>query len=526
MRVIYSAFDGKMLSEIQRYINVYVDVKPVYILSDNAEQINVEYSSALVHSIRNSRCGIPHEKYSKCLVGVDDDGLFSFMLQYRDMALSMMGRQAETGWDFSYTERDHLFTYLISYWAMVIADTRPNVLISRNIPHFASEFILFRVCEYYGVPCVTKEDVDSLNLSYLIVGLNDRSPYIGLNNLSENKESLNKYHSGLIDNFIDKNRANYSIAKPKYYIEVMGMVGRVRTKKYLLQRLLKDVVVSVLYIGKRPSVTIKRTRRPVYDTRSMQTYLSLKLHQWKVGWMINKNEKLYDSLASAGKPDQPYVLLAVNYQPERTTMPDAGEFHDIVRLVDAISGSLPDGWLLLYKEHPSVFTYPGVFYRGHPLFYRGHLFRGEEYYRTLSKYSNLRFVDYRADIFDLIDSSEAVCSATGTVAYQANLRGKKAIIFGENWFSECKAVYKYRSHKELKEFFLSENLCSDEIDKHWRGHLHTVCSIGFKTPELLKSDPDFVENNREYLKALAELLVSINQQDSSEKTDFLDQKVG
>ena len=68
----------------------------------------------------------------------------------------------------------------------------------------------------------------------------------------------------------------------------------------------------------------------------------------------NKSE-IYNSLVSEVDATSPYILVAVNYQPERTTMPDAGHYYDFIRLIDVISAALPTGWNILFKEHPHVF---------------------------------------------------------------------------------------------------------------------------------------------------------------------------
>jgi hypothetical protein len=140
---------------------------------------------------------------------------------------------------------------------------------------------------------------------------------------------------------------------------------------------------------------------------------------------------------------EPYVLLALHYQPERSTVPMGGEFGDQLRVAALLARTLPAGWWLYVKEHP---------WQLQP-FGRGELQRPDGFYRSLASHPNVRLLPAAADTSSLIDGARAVATVTGSVGWQAMCRGVPALVFGEAWYRTCEGAFRIRSDAGAREAF-------------------------------------------------------------------------
>lgn len=152
--------------------------------------------------------------------------------------------------------------------------------------------------------------------------------------------------------------------------------------------------------------------------------------------------RLYESLAATRlDPAQQgrAVVFFMHYQPERSTLPEGGEYAQQLRVAHTLAAALPDGWELLIKEHPSFYrrTFkPRV--------------RDGNFYRALAQLPRTRLVDLGMDTFSLIDHAAAVVTLTGTVGLEAISRGKPAIIFGCACYQNAPGVTRVASLAETR----------------------------------------------------------------------------
>ena len=164
---------------------------------------------------------------------------------------------------------------------------------------------------------------------------------------------------------------------------------------------------------------------------------------------ILKNKRLYSRLSNYPEiGSEPYVYFAPNYQPERSTLPDAGMFADVLRMLDFVSSILPTDWKVYYKEHPSIFNVPDT-----GIFWRGHMYRNLEFYQNVAEYDNVRILPVDIDSFKLIDHAKCTITATGTVALESAIRGTPGVVFGSVWFDGIEGVLKAETKEDLTEFF-------------------------------------------------------------------------
>ena len=143
------------------------------------------------------------------------------------------------------------------------------------------------------------------------------------------------------------------------------------------------------------------------------------------------------------KPDygNPYIYFPANFQPERSTVPDAALFFDFALILKMLDRTLPDHWDILYKEHPRTFREP--YDHDNPR-------DTDALIRMKEACPRLKFIDQSTHSVDLIKNCKAVAVASGTTGWEAMARGKPVLSFGEYWYIHCEGVHIIDSLDDLK----------------------------------------------------------------------------
>lgn len=128
-----------------------------------------------------------------------------------------------------------------------------------------------------------------------------------------------------------------------------------------------------------------------------------------------------------------FIYVALHFQPERSTLPEAGVFRNQAILISEVATFCtqnPDlGLEVVVKDHP----------RQNNGDIRQHNFRDTEFYLTLAKYPNVRIVNQYFETEDLIRKARAVVTANGSSAWEALCAGVPALTGTFTWHSTCSA---------------------------------------------------------------------------------------
>jgi hypothetical protein len=138
----------------------------------------------------------------------------------------------------------------------------------------------------------------------------------------------------------------------------------------------------------------------------------------------------YDKHTTPPKYDKPYIYHALHYQPEATTAPLAGPFVDQILITEILSKT---GLPVYVKEHPHLSKNRSI-----------------AYYQRLLKLPNVRLIDRNEPSYKLIDNSLVIATATGTVGWEAIMRGKPALAFGDIFWQEAPGAFKVGSEQECQ----------------------------------------------------------------------------
>ncbi|WP_128331187.1 hypothetical protein [Apibacter sp. HY039] len=112
-----------------------------------------------------------------------------------------------------------------------------------------------------------------------------------------------------------------------------------------------------------------------------------------------------------------FILLTLHKQPEASVDVLGRYMEDQFINITNIWKQLPEDWLLVIKEHTNAIGD-----------------RSWKFYNKLIKYKNLVFIDEKTDSYKLLEYCQAVVTVSGTIAYEAALLQKKALVLCEVFF--------------------------------------------------------------------------------------------
>lgn len=152
-------------------------------------------------------------------------------------------------------------------------------------------------------------------------------------------------------------------------------------------------------------------------------------------WLVRSRLQAHSirSIFSDGpQPGCPYLLLPLQVEPEASTLILGRENGNLVELIRRISGLLPHPLRLAVKEHPSAFGR-----------------RDRAYYREIDRLANVDLVSPWAANRELIGASAGVVVLSGTMGWDAFLRGTPTYVFGDGFYRPFGGVYMVECAREL-----------------------------------------------------------------------------
>ncbi|MES2544106.1 MAG: hypothetical protein V4548_04415 [Bacteroidota bacterium] len=286
----------------------------------------------------------------------------------------------------------------IVYNMVLLHQEKPiHAIIFQATPHNLPNWIMAKVAEVIGIK-VQMIQTSPLPWRYWIVeGLDVQK------NIFPKNIVVSEIDKSYIQDYVELNRRNYSEALPDY-------------EKKRLEK------------GKGKFWSWRREFTS--GVKNKKAFLSLPYKK--------KIYDLYQTLTIEPNKGDKYLVFFLHFQPERTSMPEAFEFSNQWLIIRMISNSLPTGWKLYVKEHPSMFTN-----------YFDIRYRNKSFYNNIAELDNTQLLSLESDTFDLIDNAQGVVTITGTVGVQALVRGKPVFTFGVSSYRGLKNVYVIRKTEDL-----------------------------------------------------------------------------
>lgn len=285
---------------------------------------------------------------------------------------------------------------------MLLRERAPTCLVCSSAPHSIAAWVFARCAEYLGLPVYILESTPIAFRSWLLKGMDTQevatppspTPDGALSDVTRNIVTTQRESRPGV-----RDAEGYKVSR-MYLSSIPGADANVWWSN---RRELKSI-----FAGRLRSAPLRA------------------LASWKKRALWTS----YRDAAVAESPDAPFVVFFLHYQPERSSLPVGLHFSQQWLAIRLLAWSLPEGWKLVVREHPTTWL------RALDV-----TVRTKSFYRDIAALPNTVLGSMDVDTFDLIDQSRAVATLTGHVGFQALLRDRPAIVFGLAAYKDHPACY-------------------------------------------------------------------------------------
>jgi hypothetical protein len=480
-RALYICPGWELWSSVINELEVKYLIAPSAVISHN--------SHFMEKKITNKDCLLVDEK--KFREGEEcennnalDEKILKLIAPYKNITIKMMERYYFGEFINNSTNQVILYHKLVKYAYSMFIKIDPDMVISASPPHRVYDYLIKQFCIVHNKKFLCFEHTNIPFLSYFKSSLERDFPY------SRGKKGLLPTSNELND-FLDKTKSNcYEDVKPVYSGQKSFFKDKKRNKdkknyiyslvkkllKFRVRLLIKPVVGRFIVNYDSYSLHVKYSKMIGMIFQKIMRILSLNIVCMPYYNFFSK-KNIYNKVS--------YIYFSPNYQPERSTVPDGSIFWDFNLAIDLLHSSLPDGWKILYKEHPRAFKKNTDWDIDRNIFF---------YLRLRFKYPNLIFINKGEDVLTLIDSSKAVAAVNGTSLWESVIRRKPVILFGEQWLENMPGVTHINSPSQCYEILNMIN--QDNFKNSDKENVHDYFSLLESSCDDLSSYLDYARETR------------------------------
>lgn len=384
-------------------------------------------------------------------------------------ALAMIDRLSRK--KMSLDEKKKYFIKMAQFCHGLLEFFTPQALVFATIPHTFYDFIFYEVAKFKGIKNILFERTAIRD--QLMCFLDFKLKAIPLREDQSFEQLPAKFHA-----YYQAMKGEEQTDENNYFHR-MNRTHKKKSQDYGILNDLRELFIIFKKIWHKGFFT--RTRGTPFALDG-QMYIG-KIAFFRILALI-KNYRLrafYQKKARHFTAQQlealPYFFVALHFQPERSTLPMGGDFHDQLSMIDVLAQSLPKSIKILIKEHPRQWGPRVLNVRG----------RSINFYQRLLQYPQVQFCHLNTPSNTLIQHALAVVTITGTTALEAFFKDRPALVFGHPWYQHCPWIYQVQdlndcrqaifhilqgkqqvSEKEKQSFLVETYRCSFEGFLEWK----------------------------------------------------------
>ena len=372
-----------------------------------------------------------------------------FIKKYRKIYEPMCARFEFNKNNFNEKDINQYVNTAIINWNSIIKKKKIDLIIFLDSPHRIYDYITFLICKFYKIPTLFFRDPNfngkmlmECDLESSPSGVAQKSKKnINLQKLKQNLQKINNVHFKKIS----KNKPYFNLEKIKKRLKNDHNIQSYEDISY------SNFIINYLF-GKLHPIT----KLPF-------KILKFK-HEWRLAkgyeylyWLLKATLKtlflkIVYNYNSTNRLPKKYILFAMSYQPEATSYPDAGLFHNQHELILKISKTVKSNTTILVKEHPMQLNLLGAFN------YKNPQIREINIYNKLKKNKNIIFLSQKYNMNEAIKNAEYTITVNGSVALQSVINGTPVLTFGHAWYVGCESIYKLKHVNNIKKYLNSKKL--------------------------------------------------------------------
>ena len=359
----------------------------------------------------------------------------------KDRCLKMMDR-LDLYATFSRQDREVIFNKLAIFLLKRIQEQRPDALVMAEMAHSHAQYLVLEICKFLDIEIV------KFNTWML-------APLLYMQNIKTGERldvdiSMDSKLSAIVENDIRDYVKNVLAKKGEEGFELEYMKKQ-RQRLSLSFAFTNFFKFGWLELLKEAWFQFRKTFNHNYyniNPYGHGIFIRSKIKRLRRKNLLKEHDKNVDILNLNKK----YVYFGMHFEPERTTNPDGGEFHDQILAIIALRKILPNDINIIVKEHPSQFY----------MYDRGSRGRSPLFYDLVKNISGIQLASYKEDSFGLIQGSQFTSTISGTLALETAVLGKKSLIFGDSWFEGCPNVISW--NKGITFDYISEQKTYSDED--------------------------------------------------------------
>lgn len=340
------------------------------------------------------------------------------------------------------------FYGLVNFWEEYLKKNEIRIVFFDSVPHTPWDIVLFHVSKLNQIQTVIKR----------------RTIYSNILLFS------NDFRSGKVSFF----------NMPKKFQDV---IEDCVSDSSVILRSKKINTTSLINLGNKWLDIIQFIRKIsllILNVRKEKKYFQLnKFEEIRFNLIRYKNRcksiKLYKNISSLPDFSKKYIYFPLHFRPERSTVPEGGNYYDQITAIKKISFYLPDDYLIYVKEHPRQLGDSSPDLR--------RLHQDEvDLYIELLKLDNIRIIDININSEELIKNAKLIASITGSSVWEGITYKIPGITFGNTWHSEFIYSPDVSQERNLKDIMIHLlNLSPQDISlkkEEFIADLRTKLSLG------------------------------------------------
>jgi len=312
----------------------------------------------------------------------------------------------------SYATRKQWYFRHLRFWNDYIQKNSINLYVSAWIPHEIPDIVIYYLCKLKEIPVVyfgitSIRDTSFIEHDWQESNIQTGKRYLEL--LAQTSETTDPLSIPLRADFEQRYQA---LSRPT------GEIPPLEQQEVVVP-FRKIVVRSFI---RRPFGMLLVTLR--YLTPSGIVRAAKSWNRWKDR---RATMRFYDAHSAVPDLQHPFVYMPLHYQPEATTVPQAGGYEDQLLVAQMLDVCLPSDVLIYVKEHPRLSNMQK---------------RDVDFYRRFLLLKKVRFIPRRFSTFTLREHCRATATAAGTAGFEGLFRGKPVLLFGHCYYQYAPGAYR------------------------------------------------------------------------------------
>ena len=376
-------------------------------------------------------------------------------LRLKDQVYKMMDRQDDFGC-YRRLEREAVFYSLFHYFYSELVENEIELVIATEGPHEPTTKIMYGLAGMMGIRRVHFDISMVIPMMVMREGFEGKRFKVGKrpgDDRTRHHEIMQAYIDSVLKALdpsaveplymaIQRKSDASFVTKFHHNTKGTGLLGALRYSQRKIAKLFKPyyTVRQIDFLG-----------TPLVPTVSQ----ALAYRRNRIEMKAKLKKQYLASVADAEKLsfDAPFVYFPLHYEPERTSNPDGGLYYNQFDALAALRDFVPKEVPIYVKEHYSQFTAKLHGHRGKSLYF----------WQVMKTLPNVHMLPMEMQSLELIKRSAFTASITGTASLESAVSGKKAVIFGQTWFSGCPNVSQFSDLKDYASFMKEDTHDLDAV---------------------------------------------------------------